>query len=62
MQTMVTMKVGLEENVINDGEIYLGPKLDEAIPSLKCCPLGLVSGGHLSSVQSLSRVQLFATP
>lgn len=48
---MVTVEVELEENVINDGEIYLGPKLDEAIPSLKCSPLGLVSGGHLGALK-----------
>ena len=48
---MVTVEVELEENVINDGEIYLGPKLDEAIPSLKCSLLGLVSGGHLGALK-----------
>ena len=47
MQMIVIVDVGLEENVINGREIYLGPKQDETIHSLKCCPLSLVSGGHL---------------
>ena len=51
MQMVVIVEVGLEENVINDGEICSGPKLDEATHSLKCCPLGLVSGGPLGALK-----------